>query len=66
MREILARNVGLDEDEEKENFVEDIGVPGVWIHEMKAARALIQRDYKTAVDHLIQGQFYNKAHNVSI
>ena len=66
MREILARNVTLDEEnEEREEFLTSIGLNPIWLHEMKAALAINKKEYKTAVKHLIGGKFYNRAHNVS-
>ena len=66
MREILARNVTLDEEnEEREEFLTSIGLNPIWLHEMKAALAINKKEYKSAVKHLIGGKFYNRAHNVS-
>ena len=66
MREILARNVTLDEEnEEREEFLISIGLNQIWLHEMKAALAINNKEYKSAVKHLIGGKFYNRAHNVS-
>jgi len=66
VRQILSRNISLsNEEEEKENFLLEIGIPSIWLHEVKAALSLKDKKYKIAVQHLIQGQFYNKAHDVS-
>ena len=66
MREILSRNVSCaDGETECENFLKEIGLNQAWFDDVKAASALAQRDHEQAVRHMINGGFYNQAHNVS-
>ena len=65
MREILSRNVSSQDESECESFLKEIGLNPAWFDDVKAASALAQRDHEQAVRHMINGGFYNQAHNVS-
>ena len=63
VREILTRNVV---DSTDDCFLTgELGLNPVWFHDVKASTALAAKDYETAVKHMIDRGFYNKAHNVS-
>lgn len=70
MKEILLRNVRIEQDEQSqllETFLtEEIGIPIIWIHEAKASEALKWKNYKEAVNYLIDANCFDSAHKVII
>ena len=63
VREILTRNV-IDSTDDC-FLTGELGLNPIWFYDVKASTALAAKDYETAVKHMIDGGFYNKAHNVS-
>jgi len=65
VREILARNVvnESDDDASSEELLK-LGINPAWFADVRAAAALAKKDYETAVQHMIEGGFYNQAHNI--
>ena len=68
MKEILLRNVRIEQDEKSRNLehflTDEIGVDICWVHEAKASQALKWKDYRLSVDYLIDAKCYDSAHKV--
>ena len=68
MKEILLRNVKIEQDENSEEIemflTETLGVSHKWLLEAKAADALKWSDHREAVKYLIQAECYDAAHKV--
>ena len=54
-----------DDDASSEELLK-LGINPAWFADVRAAAALAKKDYETAVQHMIEGGFYNQAHNVSL
>ncbi|XP_033208238.1 nuclear pore complex protein Nup98-Nup96-like isoform X2 [Belonocnema kinseyi] len=68
VKDLLARHVELDEDEEyekRENFLrEELGIKFEWINEAKGVKACALKRYGEAAWYFTQAEMWNKAHEV--